>query len=198
LYKDSVLNIARAYLNACPPQSVFVSMGDNDFYPLLYIQYTEGMRKDVYVINYSLIGIDRFIYRISHPQFEAQPIRLSADTSTYVQNTNEIVYLKDSSTVIPASQFIQFIRTGEGDKDGRKTFTGGSIELPWKKDNISTKVAIDLSSKYLMKHQWILLDIINNLNGRVLSFPVKLEDELKGLSRYLSDCTKCILYSYNQ
>jgi hypothetical protein len=199
VYKDSILSIARSYLNACPPQSIFVSMGDNDFYPLLYVQHTEGFRKDVYVVNYNLLAVDKFIYRMSHAQFDAQPIRISADTSMYMGNTNEIIFLKDTSASISASQLTRFIQTAKADEDGRKNLDANSIELPWKnKDKISTKVTVKLAGKYLLRHHWVLLDMINNLNGRVLCLPIKLEDELKGLSSYLYHCTKCVVYTYNQ
>lgn len=199
LYKDSILGVARSYLKACPPKSIFVSMGDNDFYPLLYLQHTEGFRKDVYIINYNLLGVDKFIYRLSHPQNEAAAIAFAADTSLYKGTNNEIFFIDRTNTSITVTEIINFLRTEKGDENGRKTLSTGYVELPWKNGNkFSTKIDVSLDkSMYLLKNQWILLDILNNLNGRVLCLPVKLEDQLKGLSPHLSHDTNDILYRYN-
>jgi len=53
--------IGHIYLNACPPNSILITYGDNDTYPLWYVQAKEGFRKDVLVLNYSLLGIAKYI-----------------------------------------------------------------------------------------------------------------------------------------
>lgn len=45
-------------LNACDSNSVYITYGDNDTYPLWYIQEIEGFRTDVRILNYNLLGTD--------------------------------------------------------------------------------------------------------------------------------------------
>jgi hypothetical protein len=47
---------ARALLSAVPPRGVFLAVGDNDTYPLWYLQEVYGMRKDVVVVTIPLLG----------------------------------------------------------------------------------------------------------------------------------------------
>lgn len=56
IYSD----IGRAYLDGCPPNSILITFGDNDTYPLWYAQLKEGYRKDVTVLNYDLLGTFRY------------------------------------------------------------------------------------------------------------------------------------------
>ncbi|HKC81082.1 MAG TPA: hypothetical protein VKB91_07790, partial [Gemmatimonadaceae bacterium] len=43
-------------LTRVPPSGVFLALGDNDTYPLWYLQQGEGTRKDVTVVAVPLLG----------------------------------------------------------------------------------------------------------------------------------------------
>jgi hypothetical protein len=48
---------ARNILRALPPNAIHFTVGDNDTFPLLYMQALEGVRPDVQVVNYSVAVI---------------------------------------------------------------------------------------------------------------------------------------------
>lgn len=64
-YPDIILNTASNYLNGLPKNSILFTNGDNDTYPLWYIQAVKGQRQDVAVINTSLLGINGFVQLIA-------------------------------------------------------------------------------------------------------------------------------------
>jgi hypothetical protein len=47
---------AASMLAKVPPSGVFLALGDNDTYPLWYLQQGEGTRKDVTVVAVPLLG----------------------------------------------------------------------------------------------------------------------------------------------
>jgi hypothetical protein len=47
-------DFARNVLQALPPNAIFFTVGDNDTFPLMYMQYLEGVREDVDVVNLSV------------------------------------------------------------------------------------------------------------------------------------------------
>ena len=50
--RDSAANLLRS----CEPDAILFTLGDNDTYPLWYIQQVEDYRSDVQIINLSLLG----------------------------------------------------------------------------------------------------------------------------------------------
>ena len=61
LFNPMLLTMARNYLNSMAPNAILFTTGDNDTYPLWYVQETENYRKDVTVINCSLLNLPRYI-----------------------------------------------------------------------------------------------------------------------------------------
>jgi hypothetical protein len=192
LYSREQLIYAGKLLESCPYNSILFSFGDNDYYPVHYLQKAKGIRRDVYLINYNLISLDHYIFQATQPQYRAKAIKLSVDSSLYSGSNHELIYIAGSPNSIAFKNFIKQLRSGEKDEFGRIKLGAGNIQLKKnKKISVGTTatnetIKISLNDvKYLFKNQWVLLDILENLNGRKISFPNGFDDQLKGLNRYL-------------
>lgn len=72
--KELPRDLAKNYLESCAPNAILFSYGDNDTYPLWYAQEVEGIRPDIRVINFSLLGIDWYINELRYKVNNSDPI----------------------------------------------------------------------------------------------------------------------------
>lgn len=71
------------YLNSTLPNSVLLNHGDNDTFPVWYIQEVEGFRTDVRPMNTSYITGDWYIDQMRVKANESEPLPLSIPRSKY-------------------------------------------------------------------------------------------------------------------
>ena len=67
-------DLAIDYLESCAPNAIVISFGDNDTYPLWYAQEVEGIRRDIRVINSSLLGTDWYINQLRYKINQSDPM----------------------------------------------------------------------------------------------------------------------------
>ncbi len=181
---------AQTYLESCDENAIIFTIGDNDTFPLWYMQQIEGVRRDIKVINTSLFATDWYIDQMKKKTYEADPIPSKLKHSQYKYGTLDVAYhvpipqLKDS--LLSLNNFMQwigsdndatYIETENGLKE--KTYPTKRIRIPVNKSNalkygiVDAKDAdkivdyIDITiDRVITKNRILMLDILNNFDWK--------------------------------
>ena len=182
---------AQAYLESCDPNAILFTIGDNDTFPLWYMQEVEGIRTDIKLVNTSLFQTDWYIDQMKRATYDAAPIPSQLTHDEYKYGTLDVAYyfqelfpkLKDS--VLDLDTYMKWIRSNSKktfydlDDDGNpeKMLPTNKIRIPVNKENVlkygivaqkdADKILpyIDITvGRALAKNTILMLDILNNFN----------------------------------
>jgi len=78
--------LAENYLNSCSDGSIVYTNGDNDTFPLWYLQEVENKKTSVRVCNLSLLNTDWYTGQMKNRAYDSAPLPISFEEYEYRQN----------------------------------------------------------------------------------------------------------------
>jgi len=203
-------DMAYNYLNSCAPNAILFTYGDNDTYPVWYLQEVENVRPDVRIVNLSLLGTAWYIQQMKTKMNESAPLPITMDDNKYKAGTRDVIFYNDAK--IPGSlelkdvfefitsdnkQVMAQLQSGEDvnylpTKNFRLSVNPDQVistgTLPAdKKAQIDTVLNFTYPGAYVTKDNLALMDVLAHNNWkRPIYFAVSVPTEsFLGLNKYL-------------
>lgn len=104
------------YLESLQPNAILFCYGDNDTFPLWYIQDVEGVRRDVRTVNLSYLGGDWYIDQMRRKTYTGDPLPLKQMTPSFYY-FHELAYLADTTQHMSVEDALKFTVEQKGDKE---------------------------------------------------------------------------------
>ncbi|MDR0982907.1 MAG: DUF2723 domain-containing protein [Culturomica sp.] len=205
----ATLAYAKDYLFSCEPNAILFTYGDNDTFPLWYAQEVEGIRRDIRIVNLSLLAGAWYIDQINRKAYESEKVNLSVNESQYHDGVRDIVPIVERfKTPQNMKEVIDFLASDkqntkyrmQGYNEAMDYIPSRKVYLPVDKEKVLAngtvskefanrivdRVEISLSGNYINKSQWMVLDIISNNNWeRPIYFGIGLgADSYMGFQDY--------------
>jgi hypothetical protein len=135
-------DIGANYLLSCAPNSVLFTYGDNDSFPVWYVQDVEQVRTDVRVANLSYIQAGWYIDMMRQKAFKSDPLPLTLPSEKYIEGArDQLPVNKRIDKPVELSQIVQF--AGQDDKKYKIDVSGRGDFLNYLPSN---KFLIDVDS----------------------------------------------------
>jgi hypothetical protein len=141
-------DIGANYLNSCAPNSVLFTYGDNDSFPVWYVQDVEGVRSDVRVANLSYIQAGWYIEMMRQKAFDSDPLPLSLGPEKYIEGVRDQLPI-DSRVGKPVS--LKEV-VGFAGMDDKKYKTDLSGRGDWLNYLPATKFIIDVDTTRVLSN----------------------------------------------
>jgi len=187
--KYAAHDFAYNYLKGCDRNSILITFGDNDTFPLWYVQEVEGFRTDVRVVNHMLASGHWYVQQMFSKLYDSDPLPFTLSREQYNNGINNYIPVYEHPSLenkyTELSELIGFVAMDDdrskisvsgGKKinyfpsrkvrltvDARKCVENGIVPREMA-DKIVPYIEWDIKQNALFKNDLAVLDFLSTIN----------------------------------
>ena len=191
--RSTGVDMAKNYLDSLAPNAILFTNGDNDTFPLWFVQEVEEYRTDVRIVNLSLLNTDWYVEQMKRRAYDSAPVPIRMGEEQYRQGTRDIVLM--DPPVDPNSPYVDIeVAMQQALDDADMVDYGGGrayahlpsnsfsvpvdsayavssgLVLPEERDRIVDALEWTITDgrgtprQYVLKNQFMVMEILRNNN----------------------------------
>jgi len=202
-------DVGANYLNSCAENGVIFTYGDNDSFPLWYVQDVEGIRTDLRVANLSYLQAGWYVAMMKQKAYESEALPLTLSVGKYLDGRREQMPVNRSiDKPFDAREVVAFTGmeeqnrkvdlTGRGDwvnyfpvhrfsvaVDSALVLANGTVPRKLA-GRIESPMIWDFKGDMALKNDLVILDLLagNNWNRPVYFSTTVPPSQYKGLDKF--------------
>jgi len=178
-------------LNSCAKDGILFTNGDNDTFPLWYLQEVAGVRQDVRVVNLSLANTDWYVRQLMYESPRgAKPVKMNISERELKNFGYEQWTARTIALPVPASAKEEIMQYDDGKKirlnlDSTATATTNIVDtVRW---TFEPYIKLQSGQGYIRAQDRVVYEtLVNNLWERPVYFAVTVADNNRiGVDNYL-------------
>lgn len=179
-------DLGKNYLNSCAKDAILFVYGDNDTFPLWYVQDVENVRPDVRICNVTLLNGDWYIDQMKKKVYDSQPLPILMSQDKYENEVRNTVVVRDDIKKPVELSTLMKIMLSDDDRaklqtqggtsynyiptrlvkmtvDKNKVLSTGTVK-PSMANMIEDSIVFEISGSYISKSDVAILDLLANNN----------------------------------
>ncbi|MEO1415810.1 MAG: DUF2723 domain-containing protein [Bacteroidota bacterium] len=170
------IEFGKNLLDSCEKNGILFTGGDNDTFPLWYVQEVEGYRTDVRVVNLELLISDWYIDNMRMPHNGAEPVPISLKSEDYAGEKGLFVSNFPARDIILPYQKEDLLQNGVVTED-ELPLLSSTGEMVWKfRPRGSSR------NPYILRKDQVLINIMQNVAKDGWKRPIYFANSMGGSS----------------
>ncbi len=170
------IEFAKNLLNSCAENAILFTGGDNDTFPLWYVQEVEGFRSDVRVVNLELLISDWYIDQMREDKNQSKALPITMERRDYIGEKGLVIQGVNAKQIPLPVHKAQLLQSGVINAE-EAGWMGDEQEIIW-----DFKPRGSSRNPYILRKDSVMMNLVRNIANAEWERPVYFANTMQSSS----------------